>query len=128
MGFFDKVGGFLSGSDRDVYGRLEIPGEGQIMLPPGTLKVWYCEWGQLPENEHLVPPADLDVRVGPLGGDWHDIVPPEGMDLVLGRGEQPSQEYVYVFTLLGTVEVAEGGPWAVWANATDEPGHLRFGR
>lgn len=125
MGLLDGIGGFLTGSNRSAYGWMDVPGTTAIDLPAGEVSVYYCETGQRGDLERrFSPPPDLEVGIGPEGGQPVTIVPAR----LPFSGEQPTQDGVYQFVKLGEVVVTSPGRWVVTATGGDgNRPHLRFG-
>jgi hypothetical protein len=54
--------------DNDKYGKVAVPGEGRVTLEEGSVVIHYEARANLGENSTIGVPADLSVRVRPIGG------------------------------------------------------------
>ena len=58
----------LTTGDYDRYGKVPLPGEGRLALEEGTAVVNYQAQANLPSDHSIDEPANLRVRVRPVGG------------------------------------------------------------
>lgn len=106
--------------DQDQLGRhgeLAVPGETEVILPAGEVKISYREsiWADSSSGEvHFGTPASLEITITSAGGKALEIEGKPGRSTTVTRGEPP-----WTSTRVGEVEVTEPGIHTITATADD---------
>ena len=105
---------FRSRRTADDYGKIPVPGQTTVALPAGKLKLSFQESYKAGGTEDSIDfgvPAALEVTVESPAGEALDIKGPgfHGMGSSLNTGSGWSR------ALIGTVQVAQAGPYTVTA-------------
>jgi hypothetical protein len=104
----------------DDFAEIPVPGETQVQLPAGKVKITYHEAHQSDSDEHRIhfsAPDDLKVEVtGGSGGGPLEI---SGSG-VMGLGTSKSTGIGFSRDLIGTVSVTEPGIYTVSVSGSEQ--------
>ena len=98
------VGSAFISADTDRDGRVPVPGAATLELEPGEVDLFYAEDVDLGENESLSAPPDLAVAIVDPAGAPVEVRVRSGQEVSGNRGTA---------TLIGSIDVVEGGPYEV---------------